>query len=44
MRRDFTYVDDVIEGVVRVGEKKQANTAYKIYNIGNNTPVGLMDL
>ncbi|CDN17312.1 MAG: NAD-dependent epimerase [Richelia sp.] len=50
MRRDFTYVDDVVEGIVRVIDKiPQPNTdmstaPYKIYNIGNNQPVELIDL
>ena len=49
MKRDFTYIDDVIEGVVRVMAKPpqaaldaSSTAAYKIYNIGNNTPVELM--
>jgi UDP-glucuronate 4-epimerase len=57
MKRDFTYIDDVVEGVVRVMHKppqshsdesennpdlSTTNTPYKIYNIGNNTPVELM--
>ncbi len=52
MQRDFTYIDDVIEGVVRVMEHippsndlldGAVNKApYKIYNIGNNTPVNLL--
>lgn len=54
MIRDFTYIDDIIEGVVRVIEnpakaprfKSKINPTkapYKIYNIGNNNPVKLMD-
>jgi UDP-glucuronate 4-epimerase len=49
MQRDFTYIDDVIEGVVRVTDKPpQSSTEtgstvpYKIYNIGNNSPVELV--
>ena len=57
MQRDFTYIDDIIEGVVRVmGRLPEPNPAwrgdapdpgtsyapYKIYNIGNNNPVQLM--
>lgn len=50
MKRDFTYIDDVVEGVFRVMSKPpqisiepSTNIApYKIYNIGNNTPVELM--
>ncbi|NEQ20939.1 MAG: NAD-dependent epimerase [Microcoleus sp. SIO2G3] len=49
MKRDFTYIDDVIEGVVRVmskppqgNAKDENNVPYKLYNIGNNSPVELM--
>ncbi len=50
MQRDFTYIDDVIEGVVRVMhqppkphlDKEHSNSRYKIYNIGNNKPVELL--
>jgi UDP-glucuronate 4-epimerase len=58
MKRDFTYIDDIVEGVVRVMRRPPqpnpswdanrpdpgtSNTAYKIYNIGNNQPVELTD-
>lgn len=47
MYRDFTYVDDIIEGVVRVLKRPpNADTdgvQHKIYNIGNNQPVRLLD-
>lgn len=58
MIRDFTYIDDIIEGVVRVldtpaapdpdwdGKNPDPATSYapyRIYNIGNNNPVKLMD-
>ena len=54
MLRDFTYVDDIVTGVVNVilnpakvpAEKTTINPTkapYKIYNIGNNNPVKLMD-
>jgi len=58
MQRDFTYIDDIIEGVVRVmgrlakpnpewrGDKPDPGTSYapyKIYNIGNNNPVELLE-
>jgi UDP-glucuronate 4-epimerase len=58
MKRDFTYIDDIIEGVVRVmknspdpnpnwtGDAPDPGTSYakyKIYNIGNNQPVELID-
>ncbi len=53
MQRDFTYVDDVVEGVVRVMNKipksetdidDQTTAPYKIYNIGNNKPIELMKM
>ena len=51
-KRDFTYVDDIVEGVVRVmkkapdkitGEDGLPLPPYKIYNIGNNSPENLLD-
>lgn len=47
MKRDFTYIDDVIEGVVRVMHRAPQGTEtstapYKLYNIGNHSPVELM--
>jgi len=42
MRRDFTYIDDIAEGTVRVLDR-DVGQRYKIYNIGNNEPVELMD-
>ncbi len=59
MRRDFTYIDDIVEGVVRVadvipvpdpswnGDHPDPGTSkapYRLYNIGNNQPVQLMDM
>ncbi len=51
-KRDFTYVDDIVEGVIRVmqgpPEKKTGEDGlpvppYRIYNIGNNNPENLLD-
>lgn len=51
-KRDFTYVDDIVEGVVRVmqhapekrnGEDGLPFPPYKVYNIGNNHPENLLD-
>lgn len=51
-KRDFTYVDDIVEGVLRVmqhapdrvmGEDGLPLPPYVIYNIGNNSPVNLLD-
>lgn len=50
MQRDFTYIDDIIEGIVRLMPKapatqspdtSNAEAPFKIYNIGNNNPVEL---
>ncbi len=47
MRRDFTYIDDIVKGIEGVLERPPAadenGAAYKIYNIGNNKPEKLMD-
>src|SRR3990170_5803867 len=57
MQRDFTYIDDIVEGVIRTldrpaaadpdwsGDRPDPATSfapYKLYNIGNNNPVGLL--
>lgn len=59
MRRDFTYIDDIVEGVIRVldhipptteagpdGYSSPAFSAapFRVFNIGNNSPVPLMDM
>ena len=58
MRRDFTYVDDIVTGIVKVLERppqgdpdwhgedpdpSRSRAPYRLYNIGNNSPVALMD-
>jgi UDP-glucuronate 4-epimerase len=46
MERDFTYIDDIVEGVVRVLDlpfSESPPTPYRIFNIGNHTPVNLLD-
>lgn len=51
-KRDFTYIDDIVEGVIRVmqkapnkrnGEDGLPIPPYKLYNIGNNNPENLLD-
>jgi len=57
-RRDFTYIDDIVEGVVRVCDRpatgdpnwdsmqpnpSSSSAPYRVYNIGNNSTVGLME-
>lgn len=45
--RDFTYIDDIVEGIVRLIDKPPAadtgEVPHKVFNIGNNSPVKLMD-
>ena len=44
MRRDFTYIDDIVEGIVRLVDARPAGTPpYELFNIGNNNPVQLLD-
>lgn len=52
MKRDFTYIDDVVEGIVRllkyipkpVADERDINSKarYKVYNIGNHSPIELL--
>ncbi len=58
MSRDFTYVDDIVDGIIKVIDNpanvdpnwnaenptpESSSASYKIYNIGNNAPVALME-
>lgn len=58
MKRDFTYIDDIVDGMIKLLDKapepnpaydkanptpKESDAPYKVYNIGNNTPVQLLD-
>lgn len=44
MKRDFTFIDDIVEGVVRVVSANPTEaTPYRLYNIGNNKPVELLN-
>ena len=46
-KRDFTFVTDIVEGVINVMEtapaENESGVKYKVYNIGNNDPVNLLD-
>lgn len=56
MQRDFTYVDDIVEGVLRVADRVpstqnvppvpnvSSRAPYRVYNIGNHDPVPLLDM
>lgn len=42
MQRDFTYIDDIVEGIVRIQEQPpMGETPYNLFNIGNNQPIEL---
>lgn len=58
MKRDFTYIDDIVEAIVRIldvipqpapkwtveeGSPATSSAPYRVYNIGNSSPVELMD-
>ncbi len=58
MRRDFTYIDDIVDGVIKVidnpatpnsswsgknPDPSSSKAPYRVYNIGNNSPVSLME-
>ncbi|HAR72423.1 MAG TPA: NAD-dependent epimerase [Flavobacteriaceae bacterium] len=43
LSRDFTYIDDIIQGVVKIIVDKNQKENYQLYNIGNSQPVQLMD-
>lgn len=56
MQRDFTYIDDIVEGVIRVSDRPpsaetvppvdnvSSRAPYRVYNIGNQDPVPLLDM
>lgn len=47
MMRDFTYIDDIVKGILNIipnpPQKTETGAKYKVYNIGNNKPEKLMD-
>ena len=58
MQRDFTYIDDIVEGIIRIsdvipqvnnewtvetGSPATSSAPYRVYNLGNGSPVKLMD-
>ena len=42
LSRDFTYIDDIVQGITKLIDKKSEKT-YQLFNIGNSKPVQLMD-
>ena len=42
MARDFTYVDDIVDGILGVLDRPGAQGSHRLFNIGDNRPVGLM--
>lgn len=43
LKRDFTYIDDIIEGVFKVVNDRKKTENYSIYNIGNSKPESVLD-
>jgi len=43
MIRDFTYIDDITDGVIKIAESSQKDALYNVYNIGRGEPVQLME-
>jgi UDP-glucuronate 4-epimerase len=44
MRRDFTFVDDIVAGIIAALDHPPAEPAHRVYNIGNSHPEELMHL
>ncbi len=44
MARDFTYIDDIVDGIIGVLDHPPAQGGHEVYNIGDNDPVGLMEM
>ena len=44
MARDFTYIDDIVDGVVGVLDNPPTKGGHEVYNIGDSSPVGLMEM
>ncbi len=44
MARDFTFIDDIVDGVVGVLDHPPAEGGHEVYNIGDSSPVGLMEM
>lgn len=44
MARDLTYIDDIVDGVVGALDAEVAAGTHEVYNIGDSSPVGLMDM
>jgi UDP-glucuronate 4-epimerase len=44
MRRDFTFVDDIVSGILAVLDSPPAEGGHRLYNLGNSHPEELMDM
>ncbi len=44
MARDFTYIDDIVDGILGVLEHPPGKGGHELYNIGDSKPVGLMEM
>lgn len=43
MKRDFTYIDDIVEGTIKILDKKSNQENFDIFNLGNSRSVNLID-
>ena len=43
LERDFTYIDDIVDGIINIILKSKLNNKHRIYNIGNNKTIKLLD-
>ena len=43
MSRDYTYIDDIISGIIQASKQNLDDGIHKIYNLGNNSPIKLID-
>jgi UDP-glucuronate 4-epimerase len=44
MARDFTFIDDIVDGILGVLDHPPAQGGHEVYNVGDNDPVGLMEM
>ncbi|WP_271086429.1 NAD-dependent epimerase/dehydratase family protein [Brevundimonas sp. NIBR11] len=44
MARDFTFIDDIVDGIVGVLDHPPSKGGHEVYNIGDSSPVGLMEM
>ncbi len=43
LKRDFTYIDDIVDGIKKIAYKQISSTRSEVYNLGNNKPVTIIE-